>query len=481
MNHEIETFIDHFLQEIRADNAAIFVGAGLSRAAGYVDWFGLLEPLAKELNVDVNQVTDLVGLAQFYLNHHDGNRHRLTQALIGAFCDVKAPTANHMHLARLPIRTYWTTNYDRMIEEALKAANKKVDAKYKVKQLANTVPGRDVTLFKMHGDVEQSAEAVLTRDDYERYHLETKHGPFVTALSGDLVEKTFLFVGFSFTDPNLSYILSRIRVSFENHQRQHYCIMKRRAKGKGEKDEEFAQAELWQQLMIRDLRRFNITTLLVDEYEQVTEILATMERRFRRRTVLISGSAIDFGGWGRDATESALVRLSRELVAKDFRVTTGFGLGVGAAIVTGATQAIYSSPTKTVQDSLVMRPFPISVTDPAVRKETFRRYREELVGQSGIAVFFLGNKLTEGKTDLADGLREEFDLAVKAGLVPIPVGASGFMAAELWKEVVGNIGKYFPRQTAKIEPLLRKLGEDGITPEAGVDLVLSIIDILGKD
>jgi len=47
----------------------------------------------------------------------------------------------------------------------------------------------------------KSGETVLTRDDYEQYHLEQSRGPFVTALSGDLVEKTFLFLGFSFTDP----------------------------------------------------------------------------------------------------------------------------------------------------------------------------------------------------------------------------------------------------------------------------------------
>ena len=61
----------------------------------------------------------------------------------------------------------------------------------------NNSPRRVVgaTLSKMHGDIEHPDKAVLSKDDYERYH--DTHGPFVTALSGDLVEKTFLFLGFS--------------------------------------------------------------------------------------------------------------------------------------------------------------------------------------------------------------------------------------------------------------------------------------------
>ncbi len=73
----------------------------------------------------------------------------------------------------------------------------------------------------MHGDIEHPDKAVLSKDDYERYN--DTHGPFVTALSGDLVERTFLFLGFSFTDPNLDFILSRICTRYAKNQRQHYC------------------------------------------------------------------------------------------------------------------------------------------------------------------------------------------------------------------------------------------------------------------
>lgn len=48
----IDKFIDDFTEELREGNVAIFAGAGMSIDAGFVDWKGLLKPLADELNLD---------------------------------------------------------------------------------------------------------------------------------------------------------------------------------------------------------------------------------------------------------------------------------------------------------------------------------------------------------------------------------------------------------------------------------------------
>ena len=208
----IETFIRNFSKEIEERNAAIFVGAGLSVPAGYVDWKGLLKPIAEEIGLSVEKEDNLIAIAQYHYNEHGQNRARLSQILINEF-DVNARiTENHRILARLPISTFWTTNYDRMIERALEQADRRPDVKYTNSHLAITRPRRDAVVYKMHGDVDHPDKAILTKDDYESYHV--KMSPFITALSGDLVSKTFLFLGFSFSDPNLDYVLSRIRVTY---------------------------------------------------------------------------------------------------------------------------------------------------------------------------------------------------------------------------------------------------------------------------
>ena len=123
----------------------------------------------------------------------------------------------------------------------------------------------------MHGDIEHPDKAVLSKDDYERYH--DTHGPFITALSGELVEKTFLFLGFSFTDPNLDFVLSRIRTHFTKHQRQHYCVTRKRSRQSGEKKADFDYAVTKQNLVTQDLMRFNIKTIFVDNFPDITSLI----------------------------------------------------------------------------------------------------------------------------------------------------------------------------------------------------------------
>ena len=74
----------------------------------------------------------------------------------------------------------------------------------------------------MHGDKDFPEEVVLIKDDYETY--QDKRELFATALRGDLLSKTFLFIGFSFDDPNLEYILGRIKVLLKNNTPTHYCF-----------------------------------------------------------------------------------------------------------------------------------------------------------------------------------------------------------------------------------------------------------------
>ena len=178
---EIENFVEIFLKELNENNTAAFVGAGLSKAVGYVDWAGLMAPVATGLKLDVAKETDFIALAQYHLNANCNNRYTLSQLLIDEFSDIKKSSDNHKLLARLPIRTYWTTNYDRLIEYALEANGKRVDVKYTIEQLATTRRGRDAIVYKMHGDIEHPQNAILSKDDYERYTQ--THVPFITALS----------------------------------------------------------------------------------------------------------------------------------------------------------------------------------------------------------------------------------------------------------------------------------------------------------
>lgn len=477
MTKEQELFIQRFLSELEEDNVAIFAGAGLSSSAGYVNWKELLRPLAEELSLKIDEEQDLVAVAQFYLN--ENGRNRISQQLMNEIATAKQPTDNHNILSRLPIKTYWTTNYDKLIEKSLEGVNKVVDVKYTNNHLALTKKKRDAIVYKMHGDIEHPDSAVLTKDDYERYSLKMK--PYITALSGDLVSKTFLFLGFSFTDPNLDYIMSRVRVYFEEHQRQHYCIFKECCEADFDTRQLFENAKIKQGLLIKDLSRFQVKTVLVKKYSDITEILNRIERQFKRKTIFLSGSAHDFSPFEQSDVESFLCLLGKVLIERNYKISSGIGLGIGNAFITGAIQGVYAHHNGHISDYLNMKPFPQYIEDKVARDETWKKYRTEVIGSAGIAIFFMGNKYVDGKTVIADGVRKEFEIAYDLGLALIPVGCSGYMAKELWEEVMANIPKYYDETNYELMTAINELGVEVEKPEQLISKIINVIDLMSKE
>ena len=479
MNWDVDLFVRDFVKELREDNAAVFAGAGFSAPAGFVNWRNLLRPVADELHLDIEREHDLVAIAQYHFNENGGNRHRLNQLLIEQLTVGAGPTENDRILALLPISTYWTTNYDQLIEQALREVGKTPDVKYTNEHLAVTRPRRDAVIYKMHGDVDHPNEAVLLKDDYENYHL--KRGAYLNALSGDLVSKTFLFLGFSFTDPNLDYVLSRIRITFRENQRRHFCIFKRRIKLPDESDAEFEHAQVKQRLAIADLKRFNIKTLLIDDFPDITDILTRIERAYRSRTILVSGSAAEYGEWSAAACETFLRDLSSALVQQGYRLVTGMGLGVGDAVITGAIGEVYRHRKGHLEDSLVMRPFPRANPDPAERARLWEAYRHDLASEAGICLVVFGNKAENGAIALAGGVRREVEIAREKGLAVVPIGATGYVAHEVWAEMQKTLDKYFPELTPELTAKFEELGAKVSNPPELISTTLAFINFITRE
>ena len=120
----IEEFIDDYVTALRQNTAAVFLGAGMSKTCGYVDWAELMKPVAKHLELDVSRETDYALLAQYYVND-ERNRGKLNKLLFNSMTPDKAACSDrHAILARLPVSVYWTTNYDELMEKALEAGKK---------------------------------------------------------------------------------------------------------------------------------------------------------------------------------------------------------------------------------------------------------------------------------------------------------------------------------------------------------------------
>ena len=471
-----DLLVNDLTEQLVVGNLAIFAGAGLSVEAGFVDWAKLLKPIADDLNLDIGKETDLVTLAQYHCNNNQANRAKLNQLLVNQFSDDAKITENHRILARLPIGTFWTTNYDHVIEKALEDAKKRPDVKYTPKQLATNKPKRDAIVYKMHGDANHPAEAVLTRDDYERYHLKMK--PFLTALSGDLVSKTFLFLGFSFTDPNLEYILSRVRVAYDKDQRQHHCILRHVKQNKDESQADFEYRVRKQELFVQELLRVGVKTTWIEEFSEITEILRQLENKFKQRTVFISGAAHDYGKWAKEDALKFVFELSKDISRRQYRVVSGFGLGIGSSVITGVLESLYMSGGRLDSDQLILRPFPQQQVGTIDLKKVWSQYRQDMIQYAGIAVFLFGNKIESGNVVLSGGMREEFEIAKAQGAFVIPVGITGFMSEQLWHEVYSSFDEKAYKNGAAIRIKLEILGDATTTLDDARKAILEIFDLL---
>ncbi|WP_150139831.1 SIR2 family protein [Candidatus Enterovibrio escicola] len=475
---EIEIFIKDYVKDLHEGTASIFAGAGLSIPAGFVNWSDSMEEFARDLGLDIKMESDFVLLAQFHINENR-NRTKINRKIIEEFTEE---TENHRIIARLPVSSIWTTNYDELIEKTFLKQGKVTDTKHNIKQLLCNKPKRDVVIYKMHGDVSNPSDAIISKEQYESYHQ--THEPFINALTGELITKTFLFIGFSFTDPNLDYVLSRLNFRFREEKRLHYCIVKRHVLGDGLNPD---QASLdyntkKHSLIINDLKRYGIKTLLVNDYQEITAILHEIESRYKKRTIFISGSAEVYDPYTRSDAVNFIHDMSKQLIKENFRLINGFGWGVGSSIINGALEAIYSNPLKYSELQLVLRPFPQFRTESEELSELWEEYRNKMISLSGISLFVFGNKNENNEIIKAKGVIREFEISADLGNIIIPIACTGHASEIIYNTIIDSIHKYYsnPLEAKSAKSYLEQLADCNTPLKAKVPILINFIKTLTK-
>lgn len=120
----------------------------------------------------------------------------------------------------------------------------------------------------------------------------------------------------------------------------------------------------------------------------------------------------------------------KKLAEKDYKIISGFGLGIGSSVINGVLSFVFNRKKLHIDDYLILRPFPQNIKDEDERKRMWKSYREEMLSNAGIALFFFGNKIKNEELELSDGLKEEFEIAVKQNVLVIPIGCTGYMSKE---------------------------------------------------
>ena len=170
--------------------------------------------------------------------------------------------------------------------------------------------------------------------------------------------------------------------------------------------------------------------------------------------------------------EELASKLAGALVHFDCRITSGFGLGIGSAVLNGALDVIYAEKFRHVDEHLCIRPFPQNISDPALRADRWKKYREDILDETGISIFMFGNKKDgSGNIIEASGCIQEFEIAKAKGNLIIPLGSTGYAAKHIFDIVKENITAY---------PYLNNY-IDKLETETDIDKLIEIVTSIIKE
>lgn len=211
------------LNKINAGECVPFLGAGAS--AGVFPTSGVLaEKLASKYAYPFPDRSDLTKVTQYIAVRSDRKNAKLAFLDVFAQCQtprVKQPGNLHADLARLPLRLYVTTNYDDLMQEALKSPRLPRDPmrtvchwnSFMVPQAPFEEPiiARPL-VFHLHGVTDDANSLVLTEDDYLDFLTEMIRKPDLMPISVQQLihNSTVLFIGYRLADWNFRILFRQL-------------------------------------------------------------------------------------------------------------------------------------------------------------------------------------------------------------------------------------------------------------------------------
>lgn len=428
---DIDELISEFGAHVDSQSAAVFVGAGLSMLSGYPSWNQLVEAYIGSLGLSENEGRDLPLIVQYYQDAHSDGPQKVRDDIIAMVHERadSSPSAAHDRILSLPVHDIWTTNYDSLIEKAAAARSIEMGVFREDGDLA-TSKSVMRRLYKMHGSVEgteATQHLVVSRDDFE--HYPETHPRFWHLLRAHFLTRSFLFVGFSLTDPNIGEIFKMVRLHTPDVQRPHYAVMRR----PDERDGKLAE------LRRRDLARVGVRTAEIEEHADVDAVLARLVSRCRPPRLYISGSH-DYEGVDAGHVDAIARALAAELTTHvDIRLMTGGRLGgqVGYTVMRERQASGRYDPESLV---VIRRAQDIPLEDaPNQRLGSVLFDGEHAAGLRSAAFAQVRAILVLGG---GSRTRDEIKEAHELGMGVIPVAASGGAARAEWQAVISDPDAY---------------------------------------
>lgn len=209
---------------MRAGKLIPFLGSGMSARFNFPTWDGLIELIANDLNWDP-RVFELSGnylqLAEYYVITKGSVgplRSKLDKLFVAPDDKILASKA-HQKLVQLNFPLIYTTNFEDVIERAFQLFGPEYGKRYKV--ISNIDDFQEATsdvvqIVKFHGTFADDDSLVLTETNYfDRLEFESA---LDIKLRADMLGKSLLFIGYSFSDLNLRFMLYKLNKLRRQHK-----------------------------------------------------------------------------------------------------------------------------------------------------------------------------------------------------------------------------------------------------------------------
>lgn len=214
------------LNAIIENKLVFFVGSGLSIRFGLPSWKDLVKDIIREQNkkdyndflplLESGMLTPIEVLEKLKKEHNDIRKYILTKYNI-----ANGDFSLQKKLLEISGKII-TTNFDNAFE---KASNNTIHPSVYTSDfnISEINKSDNPYIFKLHGSFNEPDHCVIFKEDYDNIYL--RESSAKEKLKAIFAEKTIIFIGYSFSDPEISLIFNNLDKTFSNNNK-HYIITK---------------------------------------------------------------------------------------------------------------------------------------------------------------------------------------------------------------------------------------------------------------